>query len=97
MSSKGRPEQMVNDGLAADARPACGALVPMAEAAPWPRPAARLASPPNSMFVTHLIATAARAPQTRSLRRATATDAQSAYRATQRPLQSAGLRTRQII
>jgi hypothetical protein len=47
--------------------------------------------------VTHLIATAERAPQTRSLRRATAADAQTAYQANQRPVPGAGagFRTRQ--
>ena len=34
---------------------------------------------PNSIFVTHLIATVEQAPQTRTLRRATASDARAAY------------------
>jgi hypothetical protein len=54
-------------------------------------------SRPNSIFVTHLIATAEQVPQTRGLRRATAADAQSAYRARQDQVQGAGIRTRQII
>jgi hypothetical protein len=47
------------------------------------------------MFVTHLIASAEHVPQTRSLRRATPADAQTAYRAHQHQVQ--GVRTRQII
>jgi hypothetical protein len=52
---------------------------------------------PNPVFVTHLIATAAQVPQTRPWCRATAADAQSAYRTRPRPVQAAGIRTRQII
>jgi hypothetical protein len=48
-------------------------------------------------FVTHLIATAEHAPQTCSLRRATPSDAQNAYRANQHHAPGAGLRTRQVI
>ena len=48
-------------------------------------------------FVAHLIATADRAPQTRTLRRATPADAQAAYQAQQRTIPAAGIRTRQII
>jgi hypothetical protein len=49
------------------------------------------------MFVTHLIATAEQAPQTRSLRRASFADAQTAYRASQSPLRVAWTRTHQTI
>jgi hypothetical protein len=48
-------------------------------------------------FVTHLIATAELVPQTRTHRRATPADAQSAYKAGQSRMQGAGLRTRQMI
>ena len=48
-------------------------------------------------FVAHLIATAEQAPQTRSLRRATPADAQTAYRACQCQPAGAGSRTRQIV
>jgi hypothetical protein len=48
-------------------------------------------------FVTHLIATAEHAPQTRSFRRATPAVAQSAYRASQHRAAGAGIRTRQVI
>jgi hypothetical protein len=54
-------------------------------------------SRPSAIFVTHLIATAEQAPQTRLLRRASAADAQTAYRANQQPVPGAGFRTRQII
>jgi len=82
------------DGIDAD-RSTSVALVPLA------RPI-RLAatSPiirPDPSFVAHLIATAAQVPQTRNLRRAAASDAQSAYTATLRPVSDAGCRTRQVI
>jgi hypothetical protein len=44
-----------------------------------------------------LIATATQVPQTRSLRRATPADAQTAYRANRHQVPGAGIRTRQII
>jgi hypothetical protein len=44
-----------------------------------------------------LIATAEQVPQTRSLRRATSADAQTAYRANRHRVPGAGIRTRQII
>ena len=52
---------------------------------------------PDSIFVTHLIATAEQVPQTRSLRRASAADAQSAYSAIRHPVPGAGRRMRQTI
>jgi hypothetical protein len=97
MSSSGRPEQTADDGAKTDAGPACVALVPMVQSAQWSRTASQQLSRPSSIFVTHLIATAAQAPQTRSLRRATAADAQTAYGASQRPIERAGVRTRQVI
>jgi hypothetical protein len=95
MLSTGRPEQTIEDGVLSDAKPACVALVPVVASAQWSIPSQL--SRPNSTFVTHLIATAEQVPQTRSLRRATAADAQTAYRANQHPIQDAGIRTRQII
>jgi hypothetical protein len=93
MLSDGRPEQTV-DGVPADAKPPCVALVPAVPSAQWSRATAQLPRP-DSIFVTHLIATAEQLPQTRSLRRATLADAQTAYRA--HPVQGAGIRTRQTI
>ena len=51
----------------------------------------------DSNFVTHLIATAEHAPQTRSLRRASLADARTAYKASQIPVGLAGIRMRQVI
>jgi len=48
-------------------------------------------------FVAHLIATAEQAPQTRSLRRATAADAQAAYGASRHHVLGAAVRTHQVI
>ena len=97
MLSNDRPEQTVEDGVVADAKPACVALVPVIPVAPWSRACHLEPSRPNSIFVTHLIATAEQVPQTRSLRRATPADAQTAYRARQHQVLGAGVRTRQII
>ncbi len=77
-----------------DGRTDCVALVPLA------RPLLRVAScmsRPDSTFVAHLIATAAQAPQTRTLRRAAPSDAQIAYTAHLRPASGAGCRTRQVV
>ncbi len=83
--------------MVADAKPACVALVPVTTSAQWSRTYGLEPSRPNSIFVTHLIATAEQVPQTRSLRRATPADAQTAYRANQHQIPGAGVRTRQII
>ncbi len=99
MLGSDRPEQTIEDGVFSDAGPACVALVPVVASAQWSMPIEL--SRPNSTFVTHLIATAEQVPQTRSLRRAMAADAQTAYRANQHTAQGAdqvaGVRTRQII
>jgi hypothetical protein len=92
----GRPEQTADEETLLEARPACAALVPpvpSAQSSPAPSRLPR----PNATFVTHLIATAEQIPQTRGLRRATAADAQRAYRPRQFQLQRAGIRTRQTI
>lgn len=97
MLSSGRAEQTTTDGV--DARPACVALVPVVQRAEWT--AGQPTSQPASTFVTQLLATAEQVPQTRGLRRATAADAGTAYRASQRQVLTqariAGIRTRQII
>jgi len=97
MLSSGRPEQAADDGSLPEPQPACAALVPMPPSSQWSQAPSRPLSRPSSIFVTHLIATAEQAPQTRSLRRATAADAQTAYGASQHPVGHAGTRTRQII
>jgi hypothetical protein len=101
MLGSDQPEQTIEDGVfseaeaEAEAEPACVALVPVVASAQWSIPSQL--SRPNSTFVTHLIATAEQVPQTRSLRRATAADAQTAYSVNRHALRGAGLRTRQII
>jgi hypothetical protein len=57
------------------------ALVPLVASAQWSRIPDQLFTGPDSIFVTHLIATAEQAPQTRSLRRAAPDEARTAYTA----------------
>jgi hypothetical protein len=97
MLSHDRPEQTTDDGVLADAKPACVALVPQVASAQWPRVPSQLMSRADSTFVTHLIATAEHVPQTRSLRRATPADAQTAYGAHQHPMPGIGIRTQRTI
>ena len=74
--------------------PAHTELVPVAQSVPWsPGRAPR----PDPTFVAQLIATADQAPQTRSLRRASLADAQTAYGASQLRRGHTVFRTRQII
>lgn len=94
MSGGDRPEPTVADGIQTDAGAACVALVPVIPAVHWSRVPDQQAS--RADFVAHLIATAEHAPQTRSLRRATPADAQTAYRARQSQAPG-GSRTRQIV
>jgi hypothetical protein len=95
MLDNDQPEPMTDDDDVVDARPPCMALVPVIPSVQWSRVPEQPAS--RADFVTHLIATAEYAPQTRSLRRATLGDAQSAYSASQHPAMGAGLLTRQTI
>jgi hypothetical protein len=95
MLSSGRPEQTADEAVLSDAKPACVALVPVETSARSAFPSQL--SPPASTFVTHLIATAERVPQTRSLRRATPADAQTAYTANEGVRSAVGIRTRHII
>jgi hypothetical protein len=96
MLSTSPSEPAVEDGVVLDEKSACVALVPLTSSAHW-SPSHSQRSLPSSIFVTQLIATAEHMPQTRGLRRATAADAQTAYRAHQKPVYSLGGRTRQII
>ncbi len=84
------------DGEVLDAdAPACVELVPVTQSVYWtPKPALPR---PDPTFLTHLIATADQAPQTRSLRRASLADAQSAYGASQIRRYGTGFRTRQVV
>jgi hypothetical protein len=97
MAGSDRAERTTEDGGITGARPACVALVPVNPPAPSQPTSSLRSSRPSSVFVAHLIATAAQAPQTRSLRRATPADAQTAYSANRYAFQGAGFRTRQII
>jgi hypothetical protein len=84
----------MDEGVPADAGPACVALVPVVTAAQW---SGIPAQPPrsDSSFITHLIATAQHVPQTCCLRRAEPADAQNAY--THHDAVSGSTRTRKII
>jgi hypothetical protein len=95
MSNSSRAEQTVDDGVVADARPACVALVPVVSTVHWSAVPDQLTS--RADFVAQLIATAEYVPQTRSLRRATAADAQAAYQANRQHALGTGIRTRQTI
>ncbi len=88
-------EVFQEDGVTAEANPPCVALVPVTETARWSSPI-RSVPRPNSIFVTHLIATAEQAPQTRTLRRATASDARAAYTSGSHRATGTGLKARQI-
>ena len=74
---------------------ACVALVPVTQTVHWSQKSTM--ARPDPTFVTHLIATADQAPQTRSMRRASIEDAQTAYGASQIRRYGVGFRTRQVI
>jgi hypothetical protein len=97
MLGRGRPEQTMDDGVFADAKPAGVALVPQVSSAQWAQVPRELLWRCDPTFVTPLIATAEHLPQTRSLRRATPSDAQTAYGAQGHPVYGVGIRTRRII
>jgi len=90
-----RSEEVVDGEVAAEARPACVDLVPLTPTVHW-APKQRLTHPDPS-FITHLIATAAQAPQTRSMRRASLADAQTAYGTSPHERRGVARRTRQVI
>lgn len=90
-------DQTADHGVTADAGSPCVALVPVAEITQRSTGPIRPLPRPNSIFVTHLIATVEQAPQTRSLRRATASDANAAYIASRQRIAGAGFRARQTI
>jgi hypothetical protein len=94
MASNEQPENESDASLDVEAT-SCVALVPVSGPAQCSRGPRRWL--PDSNFVTHLIATAEHAPQTRSRRRASLADARSAYKASQIPVGGANSRTRQII
>ena len=91
-----RTEEVIqDDGVTAEANPPCVALVPLTETTEWSHPVRTLPRP-NSNFVTHLIATAEQAPLTRTLRRASAHDAQAAYASSRQRVTGTGLKARQV-
>ena len=97
MLSTNQPQSAAGDSLLEDAKPACVALVPVAQETEWSDPPVRRA-PPDPTFVTHLMATADQIPPTGMQRRAATAVALSAYRSHQMPqAQRIGFRTRQII
>ena len=75
--------------------PICVELVPVTQTVQWSRKSAM--ARPDPSFVTHLIATADQAPQTRSLRRGSIEDAQTAYGARPQERRSVARRTRQVV
>jgi hypothetical protein len=91
-----RTELTLNEAASQQPKPACVALVPIAQTERrlrrrWYRWA------PDPIFVTHLIAAAQQAPQTRRLRQATPADAQAAYQSGPSPARDVGSRMRQVI
>jgi len=74
---------------------ACVELVPVTQSVRW-SPKAAVARP-DPTFVAHLIATADQAPQTRTLRRASLADAQTAYGVRAQERRSVARRTRQVV
>jgi hypothetical protein len=95
MLSSSRPDQTIDDGVFAEANPACVALVPVVSTVHWSAVPDQQLS--RADFVAQLIATAEYVPQTRSLRRATPADAQAAYQANRHHAFGTGIRTRQTI
>lgn len=74
-SPKATPPRPSDD---AETGPASRALVPVEPISRAPHPRLHTTRP-DASFVTHLIATAEQAPQTRTLRRATSSDAVGLY------------------
>jgi hypothetical protein len=85
----------VKDGEILTGTEPCVDLVPLTPSARWLP--SQIRTRPDPTFVTHLIATAAQAPQTRKLRRATLADAQSAYDAGPQERRGVARRTRRVI
>ena len=89
-----RPDEILDGEFVNLDEPAGTEIVPVIQAVHWsPRQAPR----PDPTFLAQLIATADQAPQTRSLRRASPADAQTASGASQVRRCGTGFRTRQTI
>ena len=90
-----RSEEILDGEFVNADEPACVELVPVTQSVHW---APKQATPrPDPSFLAQLLATADEAPQTRSLRRASLADAQTAYGASQTARYRSGFRTRQTI
>jgi hypothetical protein len=89
-----RSEQVLDGEILDAGEPGCVELVPVTQTV-W-RTSKLAIVRPDPTFVTHLIATAAHAPQTCTLRRGSLADAQSAYGASQTRRYGIGFRTRQV-
>ena len=90
-----RSEDILHGEILDADKPACVELVPVTQKVDWsPK---RATARPDPTFVAHLIATADHAPQTRSLRRGSLADAQTAYGASVQERRSVTRRTRQVI
>jgi hypothetical protein len=97
MSSTDQPKHLPDGGVLEGTRPACVALVPLAQQTRWSYPEVRRAQPAPA-FVTQLIATAEHIPQPLSERRSAAAEALSSYRSRQGPkVPGAGSWTQQIV
>jgi hypothetical protein len=94
MRESNRSDDIIAGEALTDANP-CVDLVPMTPSVQWLPP--RMATRPDSSFVTQLIATAEQEPHTSSLRRATYADAQLAYGSRPQERRGVARRTRQII
>jgi hypothetical protein len=90
-----RSEQPLDGEVLGADESGCVALVPVTQSVRWTSKGA--IARPDPGFVTQLIATAAQAPQTRSLRRGSLADAQTAYGASQIRRYGIGFRTRQVV
>ena len=75
--------------------PACVALVPVTQTVQWSHKTS--VAPADPTFLTQLLATAEHEPQTRSPRRGSVEDAQTAYGVHPRERRSVARRTRQVI
>lgn len=90
-----RSEDILEGEVLGAEAPACVALVPVTQTVQWARKATM--ARPDPTFLTQLIATAEHVPQTRSLRRASIEDAQTAYGAHPKERRSVARRTRQVV
>lgn len=87
-----RSEEILDGEFVEADEPASVELVPVTRTVSWS--ATKSMARPDPSFLTHLIATADHVPQTRSLRRASPADAQTAYGASQTRRYGIGFRTR---